>query len=258
MLLDVQDVTLRLDDKIILDELNLQVVEGEIHSILGVNGVGKSVLAGLLMGLKNARPEKGRIMYAGEDITSLPISERARRGLTLAWQAPAGFEGLTVRDYLELSARHAKNGGDAGQYNGRIESNLERVGLAPADYLDRFVDERLSGGERRRIELASVVTMRPRLAILDEPDSGIDFLSLEEITDVIRYMSQQGTTILLITHREEMALMATTASLMCAGMVIAAGDPYEVTDFFRHHCDDCKHPNLPDLKELANELQQRV
>jgi len=102
--------------------------------------------------------------------------------------------------------------------------------------------------------LAAVVAMRPRLAILDEPDSGIDFLSLDEITGVIRYLSTQGSAVLLITHREEMALMASQASLMCAGTVIATGEPYSVTNYYRAHCDDCKHPNLPDLLRIANEL----
>jgi len=248
MLLNVQDVSLTLDDQSILDGLNLQVAEGDIHSILGINGVGKSTLAALLMGLGGLRPDRGRILFAGEDIATASITERARRGLTLAWQSPASFQGLTVLDYLTLSVSH-------GNANGNIEQNLRMVGLSPGQYLDRFVDDRLSGGERRRIELAAVVTMRPRLAILDEPDSGIDFLSLDEITGVIRHMNLQGTAVLLITHREEMALMANRASLMCAGMVIASGEPREVTAYFREHCDECKHPNMPDLNGVADELQ---
>lgn len=251
MLLDVQDISLTLDDQPILNGLSLQVAEGDIHSILGVNGVGKSTLAALLMGIQGLQPEKGRIFFDGEDITMAPITERARRGLTLAWQIPASFQGLTVRDYLTLSRRHGKG-------NGNIEQNLRMVGLAPAQYLDRFVDDRLSGGERRRIELAAVLTMRPRLAILDEPDSGIDFLSLDEITGVIRFMSLQGSAVLLITHREEMALMANRASLMCAGTILASGDPQDVTTYFRANCDVCKHPNLPDLNGVADELQRRV
>jgi len=248
MLLEVQNVSLILDDQPVLRDLSLRVAQGNIHSILGVNGVGKSTLAALLMGIQGYTPSSGRILLDGEDITAASITERARRGLTLAWQAPASFEGLTVRDYLMLSGRHAQGNGDIGQI-------LLQVGLTPAKYLDRCVDEHLSGGERRRIELAAVVAMRPRLAILDEPDSGIDFLSLEEITDVIRHLSMQGAAVLLITHREEMALMANEASLMCAGMIIASGDPYDVTNYFRSHCDECKHPNVPDLNGVIDERQ---
>lgn len=247
MLLDVQKVSLTLDDKLILSDLSLQMPEGDIHSLLGVNGVGKSTLASLLMGLSGLRPDEGRILFNGEEITEASITERAQAGLTLAWQSPASFEGLTVRDYLTLSGRNGKEKNGVGEI-------LQMVGLAPSQYLDRFVDDRLSGGERRRIELAAVVAMRPRLAILDEPDSGIDFLSLDEITGVIRYLSTQGSAVLLITHREEMALMASQASLMCAGTVIATGEPHSVTDYYRSYCDDCKHPNLPDLTRIANEL----
>jgi len=254
MLLEVQDINLTLDEQPILYKLNLKVAEGHIHSILGVNGVGKSTMAYLLMGLQGLRPDKGRILFDGEDITQASITERARRGMTLAWQAPASFEGLTVRHYLDLSGSRARQNGK----DEKIAQSLSMVGLAPEQYLDRFVDERLSGGERRRIELASVVNMQPRLAILDEPDSGIDFLSLEEITNVIRYMSLQGSAVLLITHREEMALMANQASLMCAGQVIASGDPHTVAQYFRDHCDDCKHPNIPDLNGEINELQQGI
>ena len=254
MLLDVQDVNLTLDEQPILYKLNLKVAEGHIHSILGVNGVGKSTLAYLLMGLQGLRPNTGRILFDGEDITQASITERARRGMTLAWQAPASFEGLTVRHYLKLSGNQAGSNGKEE----RIPQSLRMVGLTPEQYLDRFVDERLSGGERRRIELASVVNMQPRLAILDEPDSGIDFFFLLAITNVIRHMRLQGSAGLLTIHREEMALMANQSSLMCAGQVIASGDPHAVAQYFREHCDDCKHPNIPDLNGEINELQQGI
>ena len=250
MLLEVENISVTLDKNPVLRNLNLQVAEGSIHSILGVNGVGKSTLAALLMGLGGLRTESGRILFAGHDISDASITERARLGLSLAWQSPASFDGLTVQDYLSLSGRRA--GGEEGVDDPRL---LEMVGLAPRSYLDRFVDDTLSGGERRRVELAAVVAMRPRIAILDEPDSGIDFLSLDEITTVIRHLSLTGSAVLLITHREELALMATEASLMCGGMVIASGEPHAVTTYFRAHCDECKHPNVPDMDKTLNELR---
>ena len=249
MLLEVENVSLRLDRKPVLQDLNLAVAEGSIHSILGVNGVGKSTMASLLMGLGGLRPDSGKIRFRGEDITDAPITARAQLGLTLAWQAPASFEGLTVEDYLTLSGRRTEKPQEPADL-------LGMVGLAPDQYQKRFVDDHLSGGERRRIELAAVVAMQPRLAILDEPDSGIDFLSLDEITNVIRTLSMRGTAVLLITHREEMALMASEASLMCAGTVIVSGEPYAVTDYYRNHCDECKHPNVPVLNGVRNELQR--
>ncbi|MBN1318299.1 MAG: ATP-binding cassette domain-containing protein [Anaerolineales bacterium] len=247
MLLEVKDVSLTIDDELILSQLNLEVPAGDIHSLLGVNGVGKSTLASLLMGLKGMRPDRGNIHFNGADITQASITDRAKLGMTLAWQAPASFSGLTVRDYLSISSRASGEDVD-------IQECLKMVGLAPSKYIDRFVDDHLSGGERRRVELAAVVSMNPRMAILDEPDSGIDFLSLDEITNVIRHLSMRGTAVLLITHREEMALMANQASLMCAGSVVASGEPHAVTDYYRYHCDVCTHPNLPDLVRIANDL----
>ena len=251
MLLEVENVTLHVGELPILEGFSLGLEEGEIHSLLGVNGVGKSTLGNLIMGMQGLQPDAGRILLNGDDISSLSITQRAQRGVTLALQAPASFEGLTVERYLELSGRSVGS-------NGRVGDYLELVGLAPDYYLDRYVDERLSGGERRRIELASVAAMHPRLAILDEPDSGIDFLSLGEITGLIERMNRQGSAILLITHREEMALMAHRSSLMCAGQVIAAGAPSEVAAYFREHCDTCRSPNRPHKNGVPDELQPGV
>jgi Fe-S cluster assembly ATP-binding protein len=185
-MLQVTDLTLVLGGRPILHDLNLQVREAEIHSILAANGTGKSTLAAVLMGLGGYRPAKGRILFRGEEISDLPISERARRGITLAWQEPARFEGLTIAEYLELSRRHAGNGFLSPQ------ECLAKVGLRPDKYLKRAVDTTLSGGERRRVELASVLAMKPKLVILDEPDSGIDALSIDNIVDVIRTFAQSG------------------------------------------------------------------
>jgi Fe-S cluster assembly ATP-binding protein len=142
---------------------------------------------------------------------------RARLGITLAWQEPARIEGLRVRDYLLLGNRSADPA-----------ACLERVALEPADYLGRMLDKTLSGGERRRIELAAVLAMAPRLAILDEPTAGIDLLSLEEVVGVIRDMRTGGRAVLLITHEERVAAMADRASLLCGGRIVRRGAVDEV------------------------------
>ncbi|MBE0597567.1 MAG: ATP-binding cassette domain-containing protein, partial [Desulfuromonadales bacterium] len=165
-LLEIRGLEYCADARPIIRELSLDIQGGEVHALLGTNGTGKSTLAYLLMGCERYRPTAGRILFAGELINSLPIFERARRGIALAWQEPARFEGLSVRRYLDLHQR----GFDPAPF-------LERVGMNPALYLDRHLDRTLSGGERKRIELASILALRPRLAILDEPDSGIDMLS---------------------------------------------------------------------------------
>jgi Fe-S cluster assembly ATP-binding protein len=215
-------VRLELQDKPILDGLDLALASGEIHGLLGANGSGKSSLAYAVMGCEGYRCSAGEIVFDGQRIDDLPIHERARLGITLAWQEPARFEGLSVRDYLRL-------GGDA--VDG--EDCLRRVGMAPADYLPRMVDKTLSGGERKRIELASVLALNPRLVILDEPTSGIDLLSIGEIMDVIRTFKARGAAVLLITHREEITRMADRASQLCGGRIVCSGDPATVAANYR-------------------------
>jgi Fe-S cluster assembly ATP-binding protein len=202
---------------VILDAVQLQVAPGEIHALLGVNGSGKSSLAYAVMGCADYQPDRGRIVFDGRDITGLPIPERARLGLTLAWQEPARFEGLLVGDYLTLAR--------PDMTRGQLWAALSAVALAPEVYLPRPVDATLSGGERKRIELAAVFAMRARLAILDEPDSGVDVLSLDDIVRLVRRMADDGTTVLLITHRDEMATVATRASLLSAGRIVLTSNP---------------------------------
>lgn len=243
-MLEVTDLQLILGGKPVLHDLNLRVHEAEIHSILGANGTGKSTLAAVLMGLSGYQPSGGRIVFDGEDITRLPISERARRGITLAWQEPARFEGLTVGEYLRLSQRNAKS------QLLSPEECLMKVGLSPEKYWRRAVDATLSGGERRRVELASVLAMQPRLVILDEPDSGIDALSIGNIVDVIRTFARNGSAVLLITHHEEVAAIADRSSSLCGGTILKTGDPAAIARFFRNHCQECQHINAPVQEEV--------
>jgi len=245
MRLQIEKLNVYVNGYHILKDLDLVVYKGEIHSILGANGTGKSSLAYTIMGLENYEVRSGRILFEGEDITSLPVWERARRGITLAWQEPARFEGLTVRQYLLLSRQVSKKGPPP-------EEALLRVGLEPARYLDRALDESLSGGERKRIELASVLAMMPKLVILDEPDSGIDALSINFITDSIRLFAKLGASVLLITHHEDVAAMADRSSTMCSGTVLKTGDPGEVARFYRLHCRECEHVNEPEEEVVRN------
>ncbi|MBU4310040.1 ABC transporter ATP-binding protein [bacterium] len=266
-MLEVKNLRLTLNGHPVLRGINLVVKKGEIHTILGVNGAGKSSLAYCLMGSEGYRPQEGIIKFLGKDITNLSITERARMGLTLAWQESARFEGLSAREYLSLGIYPVRNnptpkGTDASPLvrisNGvgnredskRIAHALELVALNPKEFLDRAVDNTLSGGERKRIELASVIAMRPKLAILDEPDSGIDMLSLDDILNVIKSMRKEGSTILLITHREEMASISDRASLMCDGLILKTGKPKEEMDYFKLHCKPCPTHKFPGkLKE---------
>ena len=235
-MLQIKNLKLILNGKPILDDLNLDVEKGEIHAVLGVNGTGKTTLAYLIMGV-DYLPDDGKMIFEGEDIARYSISERAKMGITLAWQEPARFEGLTIREYLNL-ANELKIGD--------IEDYLWTVGLPPSQFLNRAVDASLSGGERRRVELASVLTMKPKLAILDEVDSGIDVVSLPHIINGIVKMKSLGSSVLLITHNEDAVEIANRASVLCAGKILKTGSPKEMCQWFRQNCQVCDHVNVPE------------
>jgi len=245
--LDLVDVGLAIGGKPILHDLNLHVLPGEIHAILGMNGTGKSTLASVIMGLSGFSPTSGNVVFRGEDITTLSISGRAKRGITLAWQEPARFEGLTVKEYLELGRHDSPGGGPSPQ------ECLAMVGLPPDRYLQRAVDATLSGGERKRVELASILSMKPRLSILDEPDSGIDALSLNHILDAVRTLAKNGASVLLITHQNEIAASADRASSLCGGTILRTGNPADIGRFFRNHCRECPHGDAPPGEVLLHE-----
>lgn len=236
-MLIVENLQLRLNGNSIIKDLSLHVNKGEIHGVLGENGTGKTTIAYLIMGVNNYKPTAGRILFEGQDIADLSVSQRAKKGITLAWQEPARVEGLSVRDYLKLS------GNNFGIE--QAKHYLRMVGMEPKQYLDRYIDNTLSGGERKRIELASVLAMRPKLAILDEPDSGIDIVALPLILNGIVEMNKQGSSVLLITHSEKMAEIAHRVSILCAGKIIRTGAAAETSLWFKDNCRTCIHINEP-------------
>ncbi|MEA2054258.1 MAG: ATP-binding cassette domain-containing protein [Candidatus Thermoplasmatota archaeon] len=233
-ILGIDSIKVERNGKTIIKGLSLSVNRGKIHAVIGPNGSGKSTLAYTIMGIY--KPSTGKIFFEGKDITSHLIHERAKMGITLAWQEPARFEGLLVRDYLSIGGNN-------------IERALKMVNLDPRRCLNRAIDDSLSGGERKRIELASIIMMTPKLAILDEPDSGIDFVSLDDLLNVIVSLKKEGITVLLITHREEVARVADEASLICDGYLVKNGSTWEVTKFFRKMCGKCPSGKYLEVKK---------
>lgn len=230
-LLEVERLGLCRGGRDVLRGVSLGVHHGQIHGLLGLNGSGKSSLAYALMGCAGYAPEAGAIQFDGRDLNGLTITERARLGLTLAWQEPARIEGLTVEQYLAAGMRERRED--------RMQAALEAVGLHPARCIRRTLNSSLSGGDRKRIELAAVYAMQPRLAILDEPDSGIDVLSLTDITGLIKRMAAEGTSVLVITHRDELTEACDVASLMCEGAITVTGEPSIVRAHYRTRCRPC-------------------
>jgi Fe-S cluster assembly ATP-binding protein len=228
-LVDIQHLTCEVGHTRILRDLTLSLAEQEIHALLGANGSGKSTLAYVLMGCEGFAPIDGQMTFKGIDLRPLPMFERARLGMTLAWQEPARFEGITVSQYIRL-----------GKPDINPSPYLLRVGLSPEAYSQRAMDTSLSGGERKRIELAAVLAMKPQFAILDEPTAGIDMLSVQDMMNVIRSFKENGASVLLITHQETIVLMADHASQLCGGRIIASGQPADVADQYRQgRCVRC-------------------
>lgn len=237
-LLKVEDLWLRRNGREILRGVNLKVYPGQVHALLGLNGSGKSSLAYAIMGCEGYTPDSGRILFDGQDLAGLSINERARMGITLAWQEPARFEGIPIGKYVSLGQKQPNRD--------QVMAALEAVALPAKYYGYRAADKTLSGGERKRVELAAVYAMRPRLAILDEPDSGIDVLSLGDMAMLIRRMALEGIAVLLITHRDEIVDTADIASLMCAGAVIFTGGAIETRRYFSTRC-------IPHLESLGSQ-----
>lgn len=228
-LLQINRISLRLGEKNILDCLDLELERGEIHTLLGANGAGKTTLAYTLMGCDGYRPDVGEVLFEGITILALPIHERAKLGISLAWQEPAKFEGLSISNFLSLGGR-ANN----------PAACLAAVGLEPAQYLPRPLDRTLSGGERKRVELAGILALRPKLAILDEPTAGIDMLSIETVENAIQALREQGATVLVITHDEQVVYCTDRASQLCGGRIVYQGSPEEVVKNYKvRSCQRC-------------------
>ncbi len=229
--LEVFDLHLARDGRKILRGVDLALERGKVHAILGLNGSGKTTLAYTLMGSAGYRPDQGEIWMEGEEITGMSITERAQRGMTLAWQEPARFEGLTVARYISLGMEKPDME--------RIRAALNFVVLNPDIYLSRYVDETLSGGERKRVELAAVYAMQPKVAILDEPDSGVDIMSLDDISALIHRLAEEGTAVLLVSHRNEVVELSDVASMICEGKVVSTDKPRAVCDLYNQWCQPC-------------------
>jgi len=236
-MLTVENISIKRGDKQIIQNVSFSVSDGEILGILGPNGAGKSTLAYALMGSAEYSPDSGKLTFDGRDITKMPIDERARLGITMVWQEPARFEGIPVMDYILL--------GSKTKGEGLAADCLEKMRLSSCDYTNRQVDRTLSGGERKKVELASLLAMRPKLAILDEPDSGIDMLSQDAITGLAKDIKGYGGSVVLITHEEDVAKIADRVALMCAGLAFKVGRPDEMIDYYKNKCKPCPTKHYP-------------
>ena len=222
MLLELQDICFERDNKKILKNINLELDIEKFIAITGPNGSGKSTLVKIIMGIE--KPDSGKIIFEGKDITNLPINERAKLGIGFAFQQPVKFKGITVYDLLKMAAGKKITKKEACDV-------LSKVGLCAKEYVDREVNESLSGGELKRIEIATVVLRKSKLTIFDEPEAGIDLWSFNNLIEVFENMREliKGTT-LIISHQERILNIADEVILLKSGQIADRGSSKEILD----------------------------
>ena len=219
-MLELKEICFTRDNKKILDNINITIDTNKFVVITGPNGSGKSTLAKIIMGIE--KQDKGKILLEGKDITNLSINERANLGIGFAFQQPVKFKGITVYDLLKLSSKKEINKKDACDI-------LSKVGLCAKEYVDREVNGSLSGGELKRIEIASVALRNSKFTIFDEPEAGIDLWSFNSLIKVFEEMREiiKGTT-LIISHQERILNIADEIILMKEGKIDKIGNKDEM------------------------------
>ena len=229
-MLELQNIKWKVSDGTeIIKNINVEIPTGKLVVITGPNGGGKTSLAKLIAGLE--KPTSGSIILDGEDITSLDITERANKGISYAFQQPVRFKGITVRDLLEIAAGKKIE-------EKEICSLLGKVGLCTRDYIDREVNSSLSGGEIKRIEIATVLARNTKLTIFDEPEAGIDLWSFNELIDAfVEIKENYAGTLLIISHQERILNIADEIIVIANGVVKDIGKKEEI---------------LPTLLEVSN------
>lgn len=219
-MLELKNICFMRENKKILDNINLTIDTDKFVVITGPNGSGKSTLAKIIMGIE--KPDSGKVILEGQDITNLPINERANLGIGFAFQQPVKFKGITVFDLLKLSSGKEINKKEACDI-------LSKVGLCAKEYVDREVNASLSGGELKRIEIASVAVRGSKFTIFDEPEAGIDLWSFQSLTKIFEDMRKivKGTT-LIISHQERIIDIADEIILMKEGRIEKIGKKEEL------------------------------
>lgn len=245
-MLEIQGVSLEIEGEKnidILKEINLQLHEKMMYVITGPNGGGKSSLAKILMGIYS--PTTGSILLDGQDITYMNISERARLGIGYAFQNPPRFKGLTVKELLELSAA-------ANPEEVNISDLLYNVGLCAQDYLNRAADSSLSGGEMKRIEIASVLARNLKVAVFDEPEAGIDLWSFQKLAETFKHIhAKYDTTIVIISHQERILELADEIILMKNGKISQQSDKNLLSVLLKNEDCLCTNPCEKGLTQNA-------
>ena len=234
-MLELQNITYRVQDelgeKTILKNVNL-TIDDHFVAFTGPNGGGKSTLAKVIAGI--VKPTEGKIFFDGVDITDMSVTERANLGVSYAFQQPVRFKGLTVRDILSIAAGKQAKISEACNY-------LSEVGLCARDYLDREINASLSGGELKRIEIATILARGTKLSVFDEPEAGIDLWSFGSLINVFEKMREKTKgNILIISHQERILKIADKIVLIANGEIKKVGTKEEVLPELLGAKDTCR------------------
>ncbi len=231
-MLELKNISYTVDGNEILRDVSLSVNERFV-AITGPNGSGKSTLAKIVAGI--IKPTSGRIIFDGEDITDLSITERANMGISYAFQAPVKFKGITVKDLISIASGKKMSVGEACAY-------LSEVGLCAKDYINREVNASLSGGELKRIEIAMINARGTRLSVFDEPEAGIDLWSFNNLIKVFEKMYERTKgTILIISHQERILDIADKIVVIANGGISKIGTKDEIMPELLSFSTGCRY-----------------
>ena len=234
-MLELKNISFTRDNKKILNNINLKIDSNKFIAITGPNGSGKSTLAKIIMGIEN--PDSGEIIFNGKSITNMPINERAKLGIGFAFQQPVKFKGLTVKDLIDISAGSTISMKDACDY-------LADVGLCAKEYISRPIDDKLSGGELKRIEIAMLNAKNSTLTIFDEPEAGIDLWSFNNLINVFeKIKNTSNNTILAISHQEKILNIADEIIVLKNGEIIDSTSDTNLQNILSINTIHCKKRN---------------
>lgn len=237
-MLQLKNISYKVEDKTILDDINLEFDYGKIYAITGHNGSGKSTLVKLIMGIINQT--QGDIILDGENINKLSITERARKGIGFTFQQPIKFKGLTVKDLIETASKAPLDIKCGCDY-------LSKVGLCAKNYLNRELDSNLSGGELKRIELAINLAENKKINIFDEPEAGIDIWSFGGLTDVFKELRKRNSLTIIVTHQQKILDIADDIVVLNSSKLERVGRASEILPTL--HNSTCKRLDKEDRNE---------
>lgn len=235
-MLELQNLSFIVDSedsskKDIIKNVNITIDDHKFVAITGPNGGGKSTLAKLIMGIE--KPTSGKILFNGTDITDMSISERAKLGISFAFQQPVRFKGIKVKDLITLAAGDTLSTAGACEY-------LSKVGLCARDYINRDVDASLSGGELKRIEIATIIARNTPLSVFDEPEAGIDLWSFNNLIKVFEEFHNRQKSLIIISHQERILNIADEIIIIADGKVSSFGSKEEILPELLNGTGSCK------------------